>query len=542
MVVADTQLESNPRAKGAAAAYGSWLCDALDRQLSFWWPAPKENVFLSGNYAPVEERPVSSDLPVQGTLPACLDGEFVRNGPNPYFKPTGGYHLFDGDGMLHGVRIKGGRATYVNRYVRTNKLRQEVEYGRPLFGKLGDMTGYVGVLRLLVGGLRKQLGVLDTSQGAGTGNTALVYHGKQLLALHEGDKPYAVRVLEDGEMETLGRLDYGGRLDHSFTAHPKVDPVTGEMFTFGYNVEANPHVVYHVVSAGGELGPPVPITLPDPVMMHDFAVTERHAVFMDLPLVFRAAEMAKGGFPFRWAGEKPARFGVLPRYAATEAALKWFELPTGFVFHTANAFEEGDEVALFACRYDKIDLNAGRPGLKETDVEEQRSYLYEFRFNMATGAATQKQLGDIYVDFPRINEAFLGRKQRYVYCSVFSGMRIVGVAKYDITLEPQLGLPLGATGGTLAAYFPHGPGRFGSEPVFVPRSSDPQSAPEDDGLLLNFVFDEASNTSDMVVVDARTMSPDPVAVARLPDRIPYGFHGIFVSEEQLQSQAKAVTS
>ena len=133
------------------------------------------------------------------------------------------------------------------------------------------------------------------------------------------------------------------------------------MFGFGYNLTKAPFLTYRVVSQAGAMRPPVPVTLPDPVMMHDFAVTERYAVFMDMPLVFKPEAIAKG-MPFVWEGGRAARFGILPRYASSEAEMQWFELPALFIFHVANAWEEeaagggGTEVVLVACKFPFISL------------------------------------------------------------------------------------------------------------------------------------------------------------------------------------------
>ncbi|KAH1222981.1 Carotenoid 9,10(9',10')-cleavage dioxygenase 1 [Glycine max] len=158
----------------------------------------------------------------------CLNGEFVRVGPNPKFSPVAGYHWFDGDGMIHGLRIKDGKATYVSRFVRTSRLKQEEYFGGSKFMKIGDLKGLFGLLMVNIHMLRTKWKVLDVSYGTGTANTALVYHHGKLLALSEADKPYAIKVFEDGDLQTLGMLDYDKRLGHSFTAHPKVDPFTGE--------------------------------------------------------------------------------------------------------------------------------------------------------------------------------------------------------------------------------------------------------------------------------------------------------------------------
>ncbi|KAM7472514.1 hypothetical protein LguiA_010697 [Lonicera macranthoides] len=410
--------------------------------------------YLSGNYAPVPyETPPSNHLPVIGHLPKCLNGEFARVGPNPKFAPVAGFHWFDGDGMIHGLRIKDGKVTYVSRYVRTSRLKQEEFFGGAKFMKIGDLKGLFGLLMVNVQTLRAKLGILDVSYGTGTANTSLIYHHGKLMALSEADKPYVLKVMEDGDLETIGMLNYDKRLLHSFTAHPKVDPFTGEMFAFGYSNKP-PYVTYRVISKDGFMNDPVPITIPEPIMMHDFAITENYAIIMDLPLYFRPKEMVKENkMIFTFDTTKKARFGVLPRYAKNELLIKWFNLPNCFIFHNANAWEEGNEVVLITCRSENPDIDLVNGDVKEK-LEQITNELYEMRFNMKTGIASQKKLSASAVDFPRVNESYIGRK------------------------------------------------------------------------------------SEVNVIDAKTMAAEAVAVVELPHRVPYGFHALFVTEEQLNEQAK----
>lgn len=491
--------------------------------------------YLSANYAPVSECPPITDLPVLGSLPSCLDGEFVRIGPNPKFKPVAGYHWFDGDGMVHGLRIKDGKATYVSRFVRTSKLKQEEMFNASKFLKIGDMKGMFGLFIAQIFNLRCKLKVLDVSQGFGTGNTALVYHDRRLLALHEADKPYAIRVLEDGDLQTIGFLDYEKRLTHPFTAHPKVDPVTGELFTFGYQFEP-PYCSYRVVTKEGIMQDPVTITVSGPVMMHDFAITENYAIFMDMPLYFQPKEMLKGNLIIKFDHTKKARFGILPRYAKNESAIKWFELPTCYAFHNVNAWEEGDEIVLYTCRLPEVDLEMASGPVRK-DFKQFENQLYEMRFNLKTGLASQKQLSWSAVDFPRINEKYTGRKQQFGFCTMLEkSTKVKGLVKFDLWAEPDLGGKNEIeAGGNVKGVILFGPGRYGSEAIFVPKSSGIDEF-EDDGYLICFVHDENTGKSEVCVFDAKTMAPEPVGVVELPSRVPYGFHALFVSEEQLLSQ------
>ncbi|KAM6570634.1 hypothetical protein CsatB_018619 [Cannabis sativa] len=526
----------NPN-KGFSSMLLNWFENLIVR---FMYNSSSSHHFLTGNYAPVlRETPPVDNLPLLGYLPKCLNGEFVRVGPNPKFAPIAGFHWFDGDGMIHGLRIKDGKATYVSRYVRTSRIKQEEYFERAKFTKIGDLKGIFGLLMVNIQMLRAKLKVLDLSYGNGTANTALTYHHGKLLALSEVDKPYVVKVLEDGDLETLGLLDYDKRLTHSFTAHPKIDPFTGEMFSFGY-AHTPPYITYRVISKDGFMHEPVPITVPNPIMMHDFAITQNYAIFMDLPMIFRPKEMVKEKkMIFSFDTTKKARFGVLPRYAKNELLIKWFELPNCFIFHNANAWEEeDDEVVMITCRVENPDLD-----MYSGEVKEKFSVntsLYEMRFNMKTGVASQRQLSASAVDFPKVNESYIGRKQRYVYGTRLNNLaKITGIVKFDLNCEPENTKTCLEVGGNIQGIYDLGPNRFGSEAVYIPKVKELDSdEEEDDGYLIFFVHDENSEKSMVHVIDAKTMSADPIAVIDLPCRVPYGFHALFISEEQLQEQAE----
>ncbi|XP_039048306.1 carotenoid 9,10(9',10')-cleavage dioxygenase 1-like [Hibiscus syriacus] len=493
-------VEVNPKPqKGLSATLIDWFEQLI---VKFMYDSSKPQHYLSGNFAPAPtETPPTQYLPVKGHLPECLNGEFVRVGPNPKFAPVAAYHWFDGDGMIHGMRIKDGKATYVSRYVKTSRLKQEEYFGGAKFMKVGDLKGLFGLLMVNIYKLREKAKVLDLSYGNGTANTALIYHHGKLLALQEADKPYVLKVLEDGDLQTLGMLDYDKRLSHSFTAHPKVDPVTGEMFTFGYGHEP-PYITYRVISKD---------------LNFQEMVKEKKLIYS-------------------FDASKKARFGVLPRYAKDDRLIRWFELPNCFIFHNANAWEEGDEVVLITCRLQNPDLDMVNGEVKDK-LDNFTNELYEMRFNMKSGCALQKKLSASAVDFPRVNEYYTGRKQRYVYGTILDSIaKVTGIVKFDLHTEPEVGKTKIEVGGNVAGVFDLGPGRFGSEAVFVPCEPG-TTGEEDDGYLIFFVHDENTGKSAVNVIDAKTMSADPVAVVELPHRVPYGFHAFFVTEEQLQEQA-----
>uniref|UniRef100_A0A7S1X8S3 carotenoid 9,10-dioxygenase n=1 Tax=Tetraselmis chuii TaxID=63592 RepID=A0A7S1X8S3_9CHLO len=326
--------------------------------------------YLKGNFRPVRREVQQEGLEVvEGELPADLSGCFLRIGPNPAHNPVGAYHWFDGDGLVHACRIKDGRASYANRWVHTKRFLEERALGWSSYTKLGDLSGFGGLVCLGLASLKKTLGV--NVDGKGTGNTAMVYHAKRLLALHEGDMPYALKVACEGVVETVERVSFGKL--KAFTAHPKIDQSTGHMHFFGYDVREKPYCTYAVVDESGKLVKTAPIDIPRPVMMHDFAITANYSIFIDTPLVFNPEVMVKEGkIPFVFDEKKGIRFGLRPHSAAGDDvdAVQWFELPSQMIFHVANAWEDGDNIHLYACAFKRLDLNmlGDESGLKREEA------------------------------------------------------------------------------------------------------------------------------------------------------------------------------
>lgn len=456
------------------------------------------NPYLEGNFAPVRQEVTAEDLKVIGELPSDLSGMFLRNGPNPQFPPIGQYHWFDGDGMLHGVRISNGKASYLNRYVRTRGFEIERDAGKAIW------TGLLEPPQM------------DNPHGPGknTANTALIWHAGQLLALWEAGAPHAIKL---PSLETVGEQTYGGKLVSPFTAHPKVDPGSGEMMFFGYSPAEPPYLQYGVVSAEGELLQTVPVELPVGVMMHDFAITENYTIFMDLPVTFSAERIRRGEPVLMFERERPSRFGIVPRYG-DNSNIRWFESRACFVWHTLNAWEEGVMVVLVACRMNSTNVFVSEE--KDRDPEGDIPRLHQWRFNLNTGTVREEMLNDVPAEFPRVNEQLLGRKTRYGYAGKMAPMPVPlfdGLIKYDLSAGKSETHEFGA-------------GRYGGEAVFVPRRG---AVSEDDGWLLTFVYDEGEDTSELVVVSAGDLTGEPVARVMIPQRVPYGFHAGWVSEEQL---------
>jgi carotenoid cleavage dioxygenase-like enzyme len=337
---------------------------------------PAVKFWQQGNFRPVSEEVTETSLKVEGSIPPELSGLYVRNGTNASEGISD--HFFGGDGMLHGVRLEGGEAKwYRNRYVDTPTYRKEGSgFGAP---KMENTTSAV----------------------------SLLYHGGELMSLGEFGWPY---LIDPDDLSTKGTFDYDGKLTGSMTAHPRIDPVTGELLFFGYNV-VEPYLTYMRADAKGNMLQVEPIELTGPSMIHDFAVTENYVVFMEMQVRFSWLSAATGsGIPFKWDDNAPCRFGVMPR-TGTNADVKWFDVPSCFVFHIMNSFEQGDEVVLDAARYDQLWVTSSHDFFHP-------ARLSRFSMNMKTGKASVEEVYQGAMEFPQVNRANWTRPYRYGYSLV----------------------------------------------------------------------------------------------------------------------------
>lgn len=450
--------------------------------------------YLTGILAPVPTEIEARDLEVIGALPPALSGVYLRNGPNAHPGEDPG-HAWAGQGMLHGIRIRDGRAEwYRNRWVQT----KEIPEGYDFFAPVRDRT-------------------------VTAANTAVVPFNGRILALQEAGLPYEV----DRDLNTVGPFDFGGRLTTGMTAHPKFDPLTGEMHFFDSYLPDQPHLIYHVASADGELLRSVPIEVPEVPLMHDFAITEHYVVFFDLPVV--ADPAVPNAMPFKWNDAHEPRIGIMPRIG-TGADVVWISVEPCWIIHAANAREdEHGRVVLEGNRVvpNSWDVSWARlggyvthgPGNLDTRNPLPEAFLHRWTFDLTSKTVQEQSLDDRAIEFPTINFERTGLSHRHVYA--------VGY--------PRLG---GPDGYELIKYDTHTGTdevrRFGT--TQVPGEADfitaPGSSNEDDGWLFSFVTGIGDAPSEMLVLDATNFTGEPVARIVLPTRVPYGFHGTWVSDRE----------
>ncbi|MFJ3856722.1 carotenoid oxygenase family protein [Streptomyces sp. NPDC090085] len=447
--------------------------------------------YLTGHYTPVPDEITATELTVEGTLPPELTGRLIRNGhnPKPGVTPT---HWFKGSGMVHGIRLREGRAEwYRNRWVRTPALD-----GAPYMTEHGpDLI-------------------------ASTAGTHVIEHAGRLLALCESNHPFELTP----ELETVGAFDFDGKLTSAMTAHPKEDPLTGELHFFGSS-PFPPYLMYYVADAKGAVVHSAEIPGATASLKHDFAVTRHHVVFMEGNVTFDPTEHS--GIPYGWSDSQPARIGVMPRGPEGARHIRWFSVEPGNMLHVGNAYEDGrGRIVLEGPTVDREGFRlswnwwAGAPG-RGTEPGA-RSYTRRWVVDPVEGTVDEQIIDDLPVEFPTLNEDYLGAENRYQYAISFpdeKGFGGYGVVKYDRTTGAR-------------RIHQVGDARMPSEAVFVPAAG---STGEDDGYLLTVVSDLKQDASQLLVLDASGL--DRVATVHLPRRVPGGVHGSWIPDTALDGPA-----
>jgi carotenoid cleavage dioxygenase-like enzyme len=464
-------------------------------------PFPTDNPFLRGYYGPVNTEAQAANLPVTGEIPAGLCGTLYRNGPNPQFAPRGPYHWFAGDGMVHAFHVEQGRVSYRNRWVRTPKWALENAEGEGLSGAFGNPAfSDPRIVRL----------------NSTVANTNIVWFAGRLLALEEQHAPFA---LDPATLDPLGYDTFGDGLNGPFTAHPKFDPVTGEMVFFGYSAKGrfSPFASIQTADREGRITRAEMLELPFASMIHDFAVTRNWIVLPVFPLTGSMERALSGRPPYAWEPDKGTRIALIPR-AGTLGQTRWFDAPPCYVFHPMNHFENAaGQIVLDVMKYDiapLFPLPDGSPSSKA--APPARLFRWTIDPTGDRVGLSERQLDDRAGEFPRFDERHCMSDYRHgwiVSGNVADSLRerstADGLVHYDL-----------ATGQTRNWMPPDGD--HCGEPVFVPRS---ESAVEGDGWVVCTLHRGAENRSDLAVFEATDIARGPIALAHLSSRVPAGFHG-----------------
>ena len=467
-----------------------------------------ENPYTVGVFAPVDRELTleHDELTVIGTIPADLNGVYLRNGPNRQFAAEGRFHMFDGDGMIHAAHFENGTVRYRNRYVRTAAFQAESEAGRALW------TGLMENPRNNPFGNGHGLGIKDAA------NTDVIFHRGQVLATwYLCGTPMGVDPLS---LETIGAQDFLGTFAGDMMAHPKVDEATGELLWFDYGPDMD-YLRYGIIGSDGRQTHETRIPLPGPRLPHDMAITENYTVLMDLPLVQDQDARRAGKYRIFYDKALVSRFAVVPRYG-TGADTRWFEAKPCYIYHVVNSWERDSTIVMDVCRV----KNPQHQSTFASPLSSMLAYmrldaqLYRYEFDLATGRTTETPLDDANIEFPSVDSRVMGRSHRYSYNMSLGNeptLLFDGITRYD-----------SATGAKEEYKF--GPGHWGAESPFAPRDG---STGETDGYIVTFVNDEATGKAELQVLAAEDIAAGPVARVLLPQRVPSGFHATWVRMDQL---------
>ena len=483
------------RTSAWAAATKSWK-QAFDDRLA-------RDPRLLGWRGVSESQLETDDLTVTGRLPPDLVGTLYRNGPGRHERGGRRYqHWFDGDGMVQSFRFDGNRVSHLGRLVETAKLVAEEQAGQhrlPAFGTPPPESVALG-----------------SADDLNTANISVLHHGGELLALWEGGSAHR---LDPTTLTTHGLKSWRDDINGTpFSAHPKLEP-DGTLWNFGYAVNQRLLVLYHI-GPDGRLRNAGIVPVDNLGMVHDFAVTARHLVFVLAPLVFNGSRFGPSTSfldAHDWRPELGTRVLIVAKDDFSQR--RWYQLSAGFFFHFGNAWEDSTG----SIRFDYClapDATVMTETLRYVMRGEFRQPTAPTRFAQvvlhADGGATQ-EISDVSAEFPRIAPNVVGQRYRQVYIlnggSGISGTGLNAIARYDIEAG-------------IVDAFDYGESFIPEEHVFVPRQVP---ADETDGWLIGTALDLEAKTTRISVFDAGRLNDGPVAWARLPYPLPLGFHGTFVA-------------
>ena len=459
---------------------------------------------------------------VEGTIPAELHGTLFRNGPGS-LEVNGQrvHHPFDGDGMICALAFRDGRAHFRNRFVRTAGYLEEQKAQHIL---------YRGVF-----GTQKPGGWLANAfdlKLKNIANTNIIYWGGKLLALWEAADPHR---LDPYTLETLGKDNINGVLSdgEAFAAHPRVDPSCDQddsapcLVNFSIKPGLSTTITIFELDPSGLVVRKHAHSVPGFAFIHDFAITPNYCLFFQNPIAFNPLPFVLG---LRGAGEcikfqpnQPTSVIVIPRHDGESVQI--LKTQSGFVFHHANAFEQGNEIFIDSICYESFPEVEPQSDFREVDFDALKpGHLWRFHLNLKDKTVSRELIESRCCEFPSVHQERVGRPYRYMY---------IGAA-HDNTgnapLQVILKIDLESRERQLWSAAPRG---FISEPIFVPR---PNSEKEDDGWVLTLVYDAAHHRSDLVILDARDLNQGPIARLHLKHHVPYGLHGSFTPESFIPSR------
>ncbi len=469
------------------------------------WP---ENAFLQGYYEPLTAECFSPDLVIEGEIPKDLNGTFYRNGPNPQLPPKNEYHFFTGDGMVHAFTFNNGKVSHKNRWARTERFRIEQRAGESLFSGINPLETPEQYLDFVL------------TDKEGVANTSIVCHGNRMLLLEEGHLPFE---MDPDTLDSQGSWSFYGKLNTTMSAHPKVDPVTGELLFHAYMATGpfSDDIGFYRVNKEGHMIESHVFTAPYSAMVHDFVVTEHYVIFPVMPITGDMGRAMEGKPPFAWEPEVGTRVGIMPR-DGTPADMQWIEGDACYVFHFVNGRDKDGVITIEACHFDSPPLFPMADGTPTPANVHPAIARWTIDLNQQSPRVKMEYLADHGAEFPVVDPRHAMREYTHAWYTSSDRTIPAQIPGSDVVYNAIVHFNVKTlTSDTYA--FEAG---YVSEPMFVPRT---ESSAEGDGYVLTCVYDITSNTSALCVFDAQNIAAGPVGRAKVSHRVPVCFHGTWKS-------------
>jgi len=465
---------------------------------------------FTGHNAPSRIECDLFDLVVEGTIPEEIQGSWFRSVPDPQYPPMLGDDTYlSGDGMVSAFRFENGHCDYSIRYVQTQRWNHERTARRSLYGLYRNpFTDHASV----------------RGKGRGAANTTPLFHGGRLIALKEDSLGWE---LDPHTLETRGEWSYEGRLtSETMTAHPRIDPDTGELYFFGYEARglATRDVAFCVANRDGELIREHWLQMPYCALMHDFAVTQEHVIFPCFPITADLGRLRDGGAHWVWEPSRETFVGIMPR-SGSAGHLRWFRGPACSVFHIMNAFTEGSKV--------HVDLSVSDvpvfPFIREASElnirpDQIHGEIARWTFDLA-------RPGD---QFARHSLAPAGDLPRVAARDSMRPYEIGYYAQFDPRVGPPIVSGPVGTGFNTVARLEVGSGRLktftpGGRSTVQEHVHIPSAKPGHEGYLAFVVDRHETNDAEVFIVEAEQLDRGPIARIRVPMRLRCGVHGTWVA-------------
>ena len=495
---------------------------------------PTDNVYLQGNFAPILKEEYHPELKVEGQIPPELNGAvLIRVGPNAAYKPLSMkyHHWTDGAGMINAFYITDGKVSYRNRFVNTFKMENDRKANRSLFGGIQSLSkttlkGWnilkINIFNLVYLEIRKLMGLGPTvsqfnkiAPVMNDSNTNILLQNGYVLSIEEVGKPYIIKL---DTLETLGEFNYHGQLMRNNSAHPLTDPFNKCSYTNSYSPIA-PYMKYYEITPDSRISYETDMDVPYPAMVHGFALSEKYYVHFHFPAVYRKEYLGTKN-PIRWEPENNDSFiGILKRNDPN-AKTKWYKIPTCWVFHNMNAYDEGDKVVMFVARFPRIPmfgLDTKNPSPPFT--EQPHSKFAKWTLDLKTGNFDEEIINPNLVEFPLMDPRYLTKKQKHGwYTSLVDDVQKYGlwntICHYDFEKSVE------------ESYYA-GKDFYVGESLFTPKH---KNSPEGEGYIMAIRYNLMENKSDILILNAQNVSAGPIATIKVPRRIEYDFHGSIIRD------------